>query len=103
MSKSKKVLISVETLNSWVTLLEAMEWEVNRNLFLKEKIEKIIANADNMPTHDFNHGYFLSDDEYKKMEKLKSNTVKMTGSAIGIKTECLVDDKWVDITNYESW
>ena len=48
--------------------------------------------------------YFVNENEYKKMQELKSNTVKLTGgSGIGIGVECLVKGKWVDITDYNSW
>ncbi len=48
--------------------------------------------------------YSINENEYKKMQELKSNTVKLSGgNGIGIKAECLVKDKWVDITDYNSW
>ena len=46
----------------------------------------------------------LTDYEINKMKELKSNTVRFrNGSGIGTGVECLVDDKWIDITDYNCW
>ena len=46
----------------------------------------------------------LTDYEVNKMKELKSNTVRFTsGGGIGVGVECLVDDKWIDITDYNCW
>ena len=46
----------------------------------------------------------LTDYEVNKMKELKSNTVRFTsGGGIGVDVECLVDDKWIDITDYNCW
>lgn len=46
----------------------------------------------------------LTEYELNKMKELNSNIVRFTsGSGIGTGVECLVDDKWVDITDYNSW
>ena len=46
----------------------------------------------------------LTDYEVNKMKELKSNTVRFTsGGGIGVGVECLVNDKWVDITDYNCW
>ena len=48
--------------------------------------------------------YYVNKNEYKKMQELNSTTVKLSGdNAIGIKVECLVENKWVDITDYNCW
>ena len=46
----------------------------------------------------------LTDYEVNKMKELKSNTVRFTsGGGIGVGVECLVEDKWIDITDYNCW
>ena len=46
----------------------------------------------------------LTDYEVNKMKELKSNTVRFTsGGGIGVGKECLVGDKWIDITDYNCW
>lgn len=46
----------------------------------------------------------LTDHEINKMKELKSNTIRFTsGGGIGVGVECLVDDKWIDITDYNCW
>jgi hypothetical protein len=46
----------------------------------------------------------LTDYEVNKMKELKSNTVRFTsGGGIGVGVECLVDNKWIDITEYNCW
>jgi len=48
--------------------------------------------------------YRLNELEYLRLNSLKSNTIKMTGgNGIGIKIECFVDEKWIDITDYNEW
>ena len=46
----------------------------------------------------------LTDYEVNKMKELKSNTVRFrSGGGIGVGVECLVDNKWIDITDYDCW
>ena len=46
----------------------------------------------------------LTDYEVNKMKELKSDTVRfISGGGIGVGVECLVNDKWIDITDYNCW
>ena len=49
--------------------------------------------------------YYVKDSEYKKIQELKSNTIKLkSGSGIGICVSCLnKKGKWIDVTDYNSW
>lgn len=58
----------------------------------------------NIPAVTSSYATKLTDYEVNKMKELKSNTVRFTsGGGIGVGVECLVDDKWVDITDYNCW
>ena len=55
----------------------------------------------NIPVVTSSYATKLTDYEVNKMKELKSNTVRFTsGGGIGVGVECLVDNKWIDITDY---
>lgn len=58
----------------------------------------------NIPVVTCSYATKLTDYEVNKMKELKSNTVRFTsGGGIGVGVECLVDTKWIDITDYNCW
>ena len=58
----------------------------------------------NIPVVTSSYATKLTDYEVNKMKELKSNTVRFaSGGGIGIGVECLVNDKWIDITYYNCW
>lgn len=69
-----------------------------KNLFKSRKQQY------NIPVVTSSYATKLTDYEVNKMKELKSNTVRFTsGGGIGVGVECLVDDKWIDITDYNCW
>jgi hypothetical protein len=69
-----------------------------KNLFKRRKQQC------NIPVVTSSYATKLTDYEVNKMKELKSNTVRFTsGGGIGTGVECLVDDKWIDITDYNCW
>ncbi len=64
-----------------------------------DEIMKLIN--ENCVSKEKSNPYFLTEADYKRMRDLKSNTVRLSGdSGIGIGIDCLVNDEWVDITDY---
>ena len=45
----------------------------------------------------------LIHNELKAFNESKSSTMKLELGSIGTKVSCLIDEKWIDITDYNSW
>ena len=68
-----------------------------------DKREAMIEELLNL--HSVTNCYSLTDEQKKKMNKHKSNTVKFShGSGIGVSVEIKTKKgKWKDITDYSCW
>lgn len=71
-----------------------------KNLFTKT--EKIQSKQKIQPT--YNNPFNINDVEYEQVKKLGSNTIKLSNSSgIGVTVHCLVDNEWVNVTDYSCW
>jgi hypothetical protein len=97
------VEIDMERKDGSEVLLTFTALEIAFMYYELRDLQSQVSNTDSL--HDVTNCYQLTEEQKKKMDKHKANSIKFShGSGIGVSVEIKTKKgKWKDITDYSCW